>query len=290
MVFATPALGSSRRRFARMVRVGLPWSSWPVLRWHRAVHVVMGFPSPAWCYLCHRGFPYASVVLLDVRVGGGPAGVRVDRYVGGGPAPCSCGSIRQGWAPFAYVWVDRLAVGPHRVRMARHVSGGPAPHSCGSTRWRCARIAFVCLDASAVGSIPIGVARHAGGGLDSRWCGSTERGVFPLIHCAHTAPRVMAPPSSFPFAFAGVTGDAGLAFTLGAHPGVQLGGQHCEMGVAGRGTHLPSFSFPCRVVAVAFRFRCVAGLPSCLLPVPNPYTAARPSEICRHRRRVPTSL
>jgi len=49
------------------------------------------------------------------------------------------------------------------------------------------------------------------------------------------------------FAFAGVTRDTGLAFMLGAHPGVQLGSQHCEMGVAGWGTHLPSLSFLCHV-------------------------------------------
>jgi len=40
------------------------------------------------------------------------------------------------------------------------------------------------------------------------------------------------------FAFTGVTREAGLAFMLGARPAVQLGGQHCEMGVAGPGTDL----------------------------------------------------
>ena len=32
--------------------------------------------------------------------------------------------------------------------------------------------------------------------------------------------------------------EARVAFTLGAHPGVQVGGQHREESVAGRGTHL----------------------------------------------------
>ncbi len=32
--------------------------------------------------------------------------------------------------------------------------------------------------------------------------------------------------------------EARVAFTLGAHPGVQVGGQHLEESVAGRGTHL----------------------------------------------------
>ena len=48
------------------------------------------------------------------------------------------------------------------------------------------------------------------------------------------------------------------AVALGACPDIQLGGQHCEVGVASRGTHLgPSFSFPCCVVVIAFCFRHV---------------------------------
>jgi len=32
--------------------------------------------------------------------------------------------------------------------------------------------------------------------------------------------------------------EAGLVFTLSAHPAVQVGGQHCEMGIASLGTEL----------------------------------------------------
>ena len=49
---------------------------------------------------------------------------------------------------------------------------------------------------------------------------------------------------------------AGCGFALGACPGIQLGGRHCEVGVTSWGTHLGlSFSFPCCVILIAFCFR-----------------------------------